>query len=291
LSTWSTASWRLQGLRDKATVRFETSIGSLILNADDWGRDRNTTDRTLDCVLQGAVSSVSAMVFMEDSERAASLARERGIDAGLHLNLTTAFSAGQVSGDLAEHQRKISSYLQGYRYAQAVFHPGLSNSFRYVVAAQIDEFIRLYGRVPGRIDGHHHMHLCANVLLPGLLPKRTIVRRNFTFQAGEKSLPNRLFRRAVDHILARRYYLVDFFFALPVLIAQSRLQHVLSLAEDNGIEIETHPAVIGEYRFLACGEIFQWIDASRIARGFGNPEKVSAPKVAIDPVRPGVAKS
>ena len=40
--------------------------GLLILNADDWGRDRLTTDRILDCCLLEAVSSVSAMVFMED---------------------------------------------------------------------------------------------------------------------------------------------------------------------------------------------------------------------------------
>ena len=38
----------------------------LIVNADDWGLDRQTTDRTLECCLPGAVSSVSAVVFMED---------------------------------------------------------------------------------------------------------------------------------------------------------------------------------------------------------------------------------
>src|SRR2546426_10477618 len=47
--------------------------GLLIMNADDWGRDRQTTDRTFECVLRGTVSSVSAMVFMEDSERAATI--------------------------------------------------------------------------------------------------------------------------------------------------------------------------------------------------------------------------
>src|SRR5579862_5616853 len=67
--------------------------GSIIINADDWGRDRVTTDRILDCVDHGTVSSVSAMVFMEDSERSAVLARRSGIDAGLHLNLTTPLSA------------------------------------------------------------------------------------------------------------------------------------------------------------------------------------------------------
>src|SRR5258708_25144263 len=58
--------------------------GVLIVNADDWGRDYETTARTLECALHGTISSVSAMVFMQGSERAAAIARERGIDAGLH---------------------------------------------------------------------------------------------------------------------------------------------------------------------------------------------------------------
>jgi len=45
--------------------------GRLIINADDWGCDRGATDRTLDCIMRGTVSSVSAMVFMADSERSA----------------------------------------------------------------------------------------------------------------------------------------------------------------------------------------------------------------------------
>ena len=62
--------------------------GALVINADDWGRDRDTTDHTLECIRAGSVSSVSAMVFMEDSEGAAARAREQGIgrhvpDAGL----------------------------------------------------------------------------------------------------------------------------------------------------------------------------------------------------------------
>src|SRR5216683_6712469 len=81
--------------------------GVLIINGDDWGRDKETTDRMFDCVLYGTVSSVSAMVLMEDSERAATVARERGIDAGLHLNFTTSFSARNCSGRLVERQQEI----------------------------------------------------------------------------------------------------------------------------------------------------------------------------------------
>ncbi|MGH9326674.1 MAG: ChbG/HpnK family deacetylase, partial [Terriglobia bacterium] len=150
--------------------------GLLIINADDWGRDRETTERILECARSGAISSVSGMVFMEDSERAAAVAREAGIDTGLHLNFTTPFSAPGCLPRLVANQRVLARYLQGYGIARAVFHPGLVRSFKYVVAAQIEEFRRLYGAEPKRLDGHHHMHLCANVLMGGLLPGGTIVR-------------------------------------------------------------------------------------------------------------------
>src|SRR5690349_18198129 len=110
--------------------------GLLIINADDWGRDQETTDRTLDCLVRQTVSSVSAMVFMKDSARAASIARERKIDAGLHLNFTTEFSEANVPRRLLENQQRIAAYLLRRRWNQIVFHPGLRRSFEYVVARQ-----------------------------------------------------------------------------------------------------------------------------------------------------------
>ena len=248
-----------------------TSPGVLIVNADDWGRDHNTTGQIFECALRGTVSSVSAMVFMEDSERAAAIARERGIDAGLHLNLTTLFSAPGSPTRLIEHQQQLSRHLRWHRLAQVIFHPGLTGSFKYVVAAQLDEFRRLYGADPGRIDGHHHMHLCANVLLQGLLPPGTIVRRNCTFEPGEKTPLNRLYRQVVDRMLARRHRLTDFLFSLPPLEPSGRLQHIFSLARQFIVELETHPVNPDEYRFLTGGEIFRRAGDLRIARRFAAP--------------------
>jgi hypothetical protein len=234
-------------------------VSLLIVNADDWGRDRMTTDRTLDCVRQGAVSSVSAMVFMEDSDRAAAVAGAQGIEAGLHLNLTTPFSAPGCPGRLAERQQRLARYLRRHRLSQMMFHPGLIGAFADVVAAQLDEFRRLYGTEPDRIDGHHHMHLCANVLLAGLLPRGTMVRRSFSFQVGEKSLGNVCYRRLVDRLLARRHRLVDFFFALAPLAPLSRLQRIVDLARRFDVEVETHAANPDEYEFLTGGALFSQI--------------------------------
>lgn len=243
--------------------------GALIVNADDWGRDGETTDRTLDCVLASALSSVSAMVFMQDSERAAELALKHGIAAGLHINLTTEFSGSGVSSELVKYQERLASFLRGSRFSRMIFHPGLKRSFEYVVNAQREEFARLYGAEPGRVDGHHHMHLCTNVLMGDLLPHGVLVRRNFSFQPGEKSSWNRAYRQAVDRILAKRYVLTDYFFSLPPMDPRERIQNIFLLAKDSTVEVETHPVNREEHKFLAGGEIFRWTEGVPVVQGFG----------------------
>ena len=233
-------------------------IGVLIINADDWGRNRETTDRISECIHRKAVSSVSAMVFMEDSARAAALALEQVVDAGLHLNFTTPFSGPKVPEKLAKHQQKIASYLLRRRVNQAIFHPGLMSSFEYVVSSQLEEYGRLYNGPPARLDGHHHMHLCANVLLGALMPAGTAVRRNFSFQGGEKGFVNRGYRRLVDRLLARRYRLSDFFFSLTPLEPADRLLQIFSLSRRCIVEVETHPVEQEEYRFLTGEEFLNW---------------------------------
>jgi predicted glycoside hydrolase/deacetylase ChbG (UPF0249 family) len=245
--------------------------GALIINADDWGRNREATDRTHECFLGKAISSVSAMVHMEDSERGAELALGSALDAGLHLNLTTPFSAGCVPAELRRHHERVIGYLRRHRFAQVLFHAGLHRSFQYVVAAQCDEFRRLYQKDPNRIDGHHHMHLCANVLLAGLLPEGTIARRNFSFRPSQKNVFNRLYRRGVDSILARRHRLTDFFFSLPPFDPRSRLEQIFSLARRSVVEVETHPVNLDEYRFLSGGEVFAWTGGIPVAPRFVVP--------------------
>jgi chitin disaccharide deacetylase len=246
----------------------EARGGRLIINADDWGRDRDTTEPILRCKMRGTVSSVSAMVFMEDSERAAAIARERGIDAGLHLNFTAPLTAPDCPAELKTRQHRLSAYLLRHPLARIIFHPGLTSCFEYVIAAQIDEFRRLYGTDPTRIDGHHHQHLCANVLLGGLLREGTLARRNFTFQAGEKSIVNRLYRQAMDGLLKRKHRVVDGLFSLAPLEPAKRLRGIVSLARTKVVEVETHPINPEEHRFLMGDGIFRLVGDVSIASCF-----------------------
>lgn len=234
-----------------------TAAGLLIVNADDWGRDAATTDRIVECVVPGGVSAVSAMVFMQDSERAASIARERGVEAGLHLNFTTPFTGSGLPPHLAGRHQRVRRYLRRHRLAPYVFNPRLSAAFEYLIAVQLDEYRRLYGTDPAHINGHHHMHLCANVLVAGLLPAGTFVRRNFCFEPGEKSVWNRLYRRTVDRVLARRHRQTDLFFSLEPLEPRTRIQRICDCARNAVVELETHPVQPDEYRFLRDAEILR----------------------------------
>jgi len=68
----------------------------IIINADDFGRSEAETETAATLVEWGRVTSVSHMVFMQDSERAAALARGMDIDVGLHLNFCERWTSDSV---------------------------------------------------------------------------------------------------------------------------------------------------------------------------------------------------
>jgi predicted glycoside hydrolase/deacetylase ChbG (UPF0249 family) len=222
----------------------------LIINADDLGRSSRETDAALTCFQAGRITSGSFMVFMPDSERAAHLVREANLDVGLHLNLTEPFATGSCSPGLVDAQRRVARFLRRNPYAQLVYNPFLRKQFAESYARQVAEFVRLFGSLPSHLDGHHHMHLCANVLLSRFPPVSAKMRRNFSFWPGEKSWVNRLYRRSVDRWLARRYRLPEFFFDLSFSLQHHGLDRALALAGTASVELMTHPAIKSESEFL-----------------------------------------
>ena len=237
----------------------------LIVNADDLGRARIATDRALSCFAKRRIASTSAMVFMEDSERAADLALEAGIDVGLHINLSERFSGRYVPAPLRDRHERICRFLSAHKYALLFYHPLLSGAFRYVFAVQYDEFMRLYGKLPSHLDGHQHMHLATNMLVQGVLPAGAKVRRSFSFQAGEKSLINRWYRSMVDRTLARRHRLADYFVSLSHNLTLDRLDRLILLAQKANIELMAHPQNHNEYEFLMSEGYWQAMSRVELA--------------------------
>jgi chitin disaccharide deacetylase len=227
----------------------------LIINADDWGGWPEATDAALGCYRKGRITSVSAMVFMEDSRRAAQLAYDSTLDVGLHLNFNQEFSDhARVGAQLAESHRAVVRFLRSSKYALLFYHPLLRKQFRYVFESQLDEFKRLYGKPPSHYDGHQHMHLCNNVLADHLLPEQARVRRSFSFWPGQKGVLNRVYRCLVDRRLAARHRLTDYFFSLSQQRQWGYFDRVLSLAQTATVELMVHPEWPEENNFLMGGE-------------------------------------
>src|SRR5262249_23162474 len=157
-------------------------------------RSKAATDNALSCYLMERITSASAMVFMEDSERAAELGLASGIDTGLHINLSDRFTGKSVPEEVRQSQARIRRFLRTSKYTLLLYNPFLRTEFCDVFQAQWSEFFRLYSRTPSHLDGHHHMHLASNVLLEGIIPAGTKVRKSFSFWPGEKSVVNRLYR-------------------------------------------------------------------------------------------------
>lgn len=240
----------------------------LIINADDLGRSRAETDVTLECFRAGRLTSTTAMVFMADSERAAQLGLAAGIDIGLHLNLDQPFDGPNVPATLAAAHQRVVRFIQSSKYSQCVYHPALRPEFRLVYEAQVEEFSRLYGKRPSHLDGHHHAHLCTNMLLDGIIPAQERVRRSFSFRPGEKNLLNRAYRHLVDWSLERRYRLTDFFFSLQQSLQHNRLARVFELSTTSVVELMTHPVNQAEYAYLmsdACGTALRRLETGTYA--------------------------
>ena len=221
----------------------------IIITADDYGKTRHATDSILKCLSSKLITSASSMVFMEDSERAAELALQTNLEVGLHLNFTQDFNSGTVTENLRDKHKILATYLKARKFNQILYNPVLGKAFGYVFQAQWDEFSRFYGEEPKRLDGHHHMHLCMNMIASGRYPKGIKIRRNFTFGAGEKDPLNRLYRYLVDRWLISRFQCTDYFFSI-VPMEEKRLHRIISLSKSTDVELMVHPGVEEEYLYL-----------------------------------------
>lgn len=223
----------------------------LIITADDYGKRMQTTDCILECFQNHSITSASAMVFMEDSDRSALLARDTDFEIGLHLNLTEAFTGREVGENIRRQQARVARYLNRYRYAQALFNPFLMNAFRLLVKSQWAQFEQLYGRPPDFVNGHHHMHLCANVLGQHLLPGKVRIRGPFTFKSGEKSRMNRGYRSLIARHLHNAFITPDRLYSIEPVADTDRFRRIVREAMVLNVELEVHPENVEQQQLLS----------------------------------------
>jgi predicted glycoside hydrolase/deacetylase ChbG (UPF0249 family) len=134
----------------------------LIVNADDLGPRPEITDAIPACWSAGALSSATAMVHMQDSARAARLARQRELPTGLHLNLTTPFTASGVPPAVAARQEALCRHF-AKRRRRWLPAPRRRELIAAAIADQLAEYRRLFRRPPTHVDGHEHIQACPAV--------------------------------------------------------------------------------------------------------------------------------
>jgi predicted glycoside hydrolase/deacetylase ChbG (UPF0249 family) len=215
--------------------------------------NRETTDAIHECFQARAVSSVSAMVHMSDSARAAAVASSGGEPVGLHINLTEAFTEPACPEPVRAQQAQVVQYFAGPAWRMWGLSPRLFTTIEDCIAEQLDCFRRLYGHEPTHVDGHQHVHQSLGVMFARSLPSGTKMRPSFTFMPQEKPLPKRLTRALVNRLMRVRFRAPRYFFSIrdihPALGGEA-IEHKLDLANANTVEVMTHPGLADERAVL-----------------------------------------
>jgi predicted glycoside hydrolase/deacetylase ChbG (UPF0249 family) len=236
---------------EQGTFGRPSSSGLLVVNADDWGAEWATTDAILSCFQAGAISSTTAMMFMEDSQRAAALARSHGLPVGLHVNLTMTYTDLQPAPLAREHQARLAELFATASRPHRSLHPTALHLVRDCVEDQLQEFHRLYGGPPTHIDGHNHAHLSTNVLLSRALPRGIRLRRAQNWPRA-RTLGGRLGSRVRDATLAG-FRTVRWFTSIRTVhprFGGRGLADLLELSRNESVEIMTHPGWDDELQLL-----------------------------------------
>jgi chitin disaccharide deacetylase len=220
----------------------------LIVNADDFGASPSTSDPVIHLFEQGVISSASAMVRMRDSLRAASLARERAMPTGLHLNLTLPFDEVSAPAEARERQIRLTEVLGSESWRDERGETPPRRLLADVISDQLECFRASFGE-PSHLDGHHHIHIHPAVLehLPRDVPIRPIL------SAPSRAEP-RPSRR--ERLLRRQFRSPDLCFAFehvhPSLGGDGLA--ALESARQRTLEVMTHPQRKPEQEALMSAE-------------------------------------
>ena len=241
--------------------------GLLIVNADDWGHDREATDAILGTFEAGRITSATGMVYMADSDRAAEIANGSGLPIGLHINLTEPFSDPATPARIRDLQRRVAGLLGGTpgegepldkpstaNLRRWIYDPRIQSAVDESIAAQLARFRELYAASPTHFDGHTHVDLCPNVFRSRAIPKGTKLRSSLNRFPVERSLPA-LARTCRQAWRSRLFPSTRYLFHIRDLrLGGDPLDPRLALAEHVPVEVMGHPGFAAEQKRLMSAE-------------------------------------
>lgn len=229
----------------------------LIVNADDFGLDHQSTDAILERFRAGSITSATALVWMSDSERAAELGTRAGLPVGLHLNLIEAFSGADVPDDVAATQRRVVDRMRSGGTRALLYDPRWSSEFERCISDQLRRFQELYGRLPTHIDGHRHMHLALNALFARALAPIARCRRAVNRLPTESPAYKQFGRAMLSQLVRLRFFTTSWCYSLGPLypsLGGAGIEEKLALADRTSLELIVHPGYQDELEVLRTAE-------------------------------------
>lgn len=236
--------------------RLNLSMKRFIVNADDYGHDRNRTEAIRECFRNGLLTQTTAMVNMPYCDEAIECARKDGIQEriGLHLNLTF---GRPVTANIARSRLFCdeNGFFTGRFHRSRVWRMWLPHFERQAVAeeisAQMDRYCS-FGLPLMHIDSHHHSHTDPVILgIVIALAKQ----KGFRSIRLSRNLPiansflKRIYKRRVNCMIKKSALASSDYFGAVSDVASA----LSSLPDDVTVEIMTHPIYVkGDTMPLNC---------------------------------------
>jgi predicted glycoside hydrolase/deacetylase ChbG (UPF0249 family) len=234
--------------------------GLLIVNADDLGYDAHHTDCIRECLTARRITSATAMVYMEDSDRASAILKNADLGIGLHLNLSEAFTDSATPARVRARQARLLSRFHDSRPRRLhrwLYDPLIKAAVERSIADQFQRFQELYGKPPTHVDGHQHVHLSPNVFLTGAIP-RGMRMRNTLHRDPVRRLSLGVARTIRQRAISARFCTTDHLFDIndvdPRRLAPGQASPWLRFADSAAVEVMAHPGFPHEFDCLMSSE-------------------------------------
>lgn len=222
----------------------------LIVNADDFGWNRDATDLTLECFAAGRITSTTALMHMEDSDRAAPLAQAAGLPTGLHLNLTDPFTDPAAPTPVRERQAEACRAFADLRLRSWTYDPRIQRLLDDAIRDQLERFRELFEAEPTHVDGHNHVQVCPNVALSRVLRGMKMRNAHWSWPAVRSAMGRaRAARRALtarSHLTTRYFLDVSELHRMPPEALAGRV----GLSRETSVEVMCHPGFDHELEAL-----------------------------------------
>lgn len=130
----------------------------LIVNADDFGLSKGQNYGIVEACRHGVVTSTTALVNGEAIEHAAQLSREvPGLAVGMHFVLTLGEPLTEMPG--LTREGRLGKWIWQMAEEDALPLDEIARELE----CQYQRFIDLFGREPGHLDSHHHVHMIPQI--------------------------------------------------------------------------------------------------------------------------------